>query len=255
MKVIKNSSLFTLLILLGCHQPKEMSKFNTPKKINFLPHSLDEISGLAYHSKNTLLTVNDEQGIVYFYDHKSEEITKELKFAKDGDYEGIAYATPFIFIAKSNGNIYQINENTQEVKKYKLPFTAKNNIEGLCTLSSNELLVALKDRGGFDGKKNKRNTIYKFDLKSNLTSPFIEYNSKQRVGWSGIALHKSSLFVLSHRSSEIYEFDITTKELLDKNKLNAKYFPQPEGICFDIDGNLFIANEQAERDRATLLQF
>ncbi len=255
MKLISKAVLLVTTILLSCKQDTVMSKYDIPKHISFLPHSIDEVSGLAYHSEKTLIMVNDEKGKIYYYDYQSKVISKVLEFGKDGDYEGIAYAEPYIFVAKSNGNIYQLNENTQEVIKHKLPFTNKNNVEGLCSLSSNELLIALKDRGGFDGKKNKKHAIYKFNLKSKITTTFIEFESDKKIGWSGIAVFKNRLFALSHRSSELYEFDTTTKELLEKNKLRGQYFPQPEGICFDLDGNLFISNEQADRDRATLLQF
>lgn len=247
--------LLTSTILLSCQRETDMSKYDIPRHHITLPHILDEISGLTYHSKNTLLTINDERGEIYYYDYKDQVISKVLKFGKEGDYEGISYAKPYIYVAKSNGHIYQLNEKTKEVIKHKLPFNNKNNIEGLCNISQDELLIALKDRGGFDGEKNKKHTIYKFNLKSNITKPFIEFESDKKIGWSGIAIYKNRLFALSHRSGELYEFDTTTKELLDKNKLRGKYFPQPEGICFDLEGNLFISNEQADRNRATLLQF
>lgn len=243
------------ILIMSCQNSVDMSKYSNPRKKHYLPHRLDEISGLAYHSKNTLLTVNDEEGIVYFYNFKKEEIVQELEFGKDGDYEGIAYIKPFIFVVKSNGKIYQINEVSEKVTKHTLPFTSKNNIEGLCALNENELLVALKGKGGLDGENNHKHSIYKYNFETKSTSSYIDFESEDRIGWSGIAIHNDTIHVLSHRSSHIYEFSLTSKELLNSHKLKGKHFPQPEGICFSPDGTLFISNEQADRDRATILQF
>ncbi len=243
------------ILIMSCQNSVDMSKYSNPKKKHFLPHRLDEISGLAYHSENTLVTVNDEKGIIYFYNYKEEEIIQELDFGKDGDYEGIAYIKPHIFVVKNNGKIYQINENSEEIIKHTLPFTSKNNIEGLCALNQSELLVALKGKGGLEGENNHKHSIYKYNFETESTSPFIEFESDDRIGWSGIAIHQDTIHVLSHRSSRIHEFDLLSKEFITSHKLKGKNFPQPEGICFSPDGTLFISNEQADRDRATILQF
>ena len=152
-------------------------------------------------------------------------------------------------------NIY--NENTEQTTKAKLPFDSENNIEGLCVKDKHNLLVALKEKGGLYGDKTPFKAIYRYNLVNNKTSLAYKVPKKKRLGFSGISYHptKQKIFVLSHRTKELYQFDESSKSIDFVWRLNDKLFPQPEGICFSPDEKLYISNERSDKEYATILEF
>ncbi|NME69635.1 SdiA-regulated domain-containing protein [Flammeovirga aprica] len=258
----------------SCAQNKTETKgrFDTPKNKWFLPYQLEEISGLAWHSKNTIATVNDEKGKIYLYNIKKEEIVKTISFGKKGDYEGIAYAKPFFYVINSKGKLYIINEENDNVDKYQLPFTVENDVEGLCTFGNKHLLVALKGRGGLNGKKADFKGIYKVSIED-LSDVQLAYKipKGKNTGPSGVFYDKkhNQVIVLSHRSKEIFFIDTASDEInansggvnssssgnIEVVKIKRSIFEQPEGICISPDGRLFISNEMGDNLKANLLEF
>jgi len=139
-----------------------------PNNTYDLPVSLEEISGLTYYAPNQFAGLNDEHGRMYVYDIKKKEVVHRVRFAGTGDFEGIEKVGNEIFAIKSNGNLYRFNEDvTGEVVKIDTPFGSENNIEGLGYDPITEnLLIALKDKGGINGKKVKGKSIYGFHVPS-----------------------------------------------------------------------------------------
>ncbi|MEL6942552.1 MAG: hypothetical protein AAFO82_07780, partial [Bacteroidota bacterium] len=55
-----------------------------------LPRALTETSALSLSSDSTqLLTLNDEEGKIFFLNKSNGSVSKEIRFGKKGDYEGI----------------------------------------------------------------------------------------------------------------------------------------------------------------------
>ncbi|KXX70653.1 SdiA-regulated domain-containing protein [Flammeovirga sp. SJP92] len=268
--------LLSILIssFTSCAQSKKEQKgrFDSPKNKWFLPYQLEEISGLAWHSKNTIATINDEKGKIYLYDIKKKEIVKTIPFGKNGDYEGIAYDKPFFYVINSKGKLYIVNEESNNVDKYQLPFTVDNDVEGLCTFGEKHLLVALKGRGGLNGKKADYKGIYKVSLEdpSDVQLAFKIPKGKS-TGPSGVFYDEKNnqVIVLSHRSKEIFFIDASSDEvnaasdgqnsssggIIETVKIKRSIFEQPEGICISPDGRLFISNEMGDNLKANLLEF
>lgn len=231
--------------------------FSSPKKEWVLPEKLDEISGLVYLNKSKIACVNDEQGSIYVYDLESETITNKIKFSSGGDYEGITYRAPHYFVIRSDGKLFRFNEKKEKLKTYDLPFTEKNNIEGLCLESDSTLLLALKGVGGKHGEKKKYKAIYRYNLNSNKTKIAYKLEFDHRVGFSGVTLNseKDKIYILSHKSKELISIDRSTGNIEDVLSLDPNLFPQPEGICISKEGRLFISNERTEFKNARLLEF
>jgi uncharacterized protein YjiK len=268
--------LFTLLLLsliqlIACTEVEPSSSisvvfqensnstynFDQPKNQWDLPMELDEISGLTYYGKNQLACVNDEEGKIFIYNLKKKKITKTMVFGKDGDYEGITYKKPNFYIIKSSGKLTIYNEETDSSEKIKLPFDSKNDIEGLCFENETSLLIALKGKGGLNGEGSSHKSIYRFSLSSGETTLAYQIPKKKKVSLSGLALHPSNqqLMVLSHRTKEVYQLNMETESIDFVWPISRKLFAQPEGICFSPDGRLFISNERADKEYATLLEF
>ncbi|NLR91615.1 SdiA-regulated domain-containing protein [Flammeovirga agarivorans] len=263
MMLKKGHLLYIFFIILStltisCAQQKEKKKSELEYKRKwFLPTTLDEISGLTWYADNTLACVNDEQGKIYLYHLEQEKIIKDYKFGKSGDYEGIAYQKPFFYVVKSNGKLYIYNEETNETDKVQLPFTIDNDIEGLC-IYKNHLLVALKGKGGLEGKKSETSNIYSVNMED-LFDVDLAYQLPKlpKIGLSGIWANETTeqLIVLSHRSKHIFYIDAIEGTILKTIEFSRSMFEQPEGVCMSPDGRIFISNEQGDNLHANILEF
>ncbi len=247
---------------------------STPDLIITLPHELKETSGLSFNkSNNNIITLNDEKGYIYYIDIFNNDITvKSKKFYSKGDYEGIEKINNIIYCLNSKGQIFEFNLLTNKTNVYDTPFSSKNNTEGLCANKKEDgLLIACKEENLKKDKHTK--AIYEYNLKTNKldTKPiyqikintlidFLEENYKKKH-WkslkkrvenfapSGIAINPKTdnIYILSARGSSLV---ILTPQNKIENILffNTDDLPQPEGICFDTETNLYISTEGKKGD-------
>lgn len=254
--------------------------FNAPVTTIRLPKILHEISGLTTIDNSTIACVQDEDGIVFIYDWQKEEIIKELNFGKAGDYEGVTRVENSIFVLRSDGILFEIDNFKNEgfkVKKYDTGIPVKDS-EGLVyDATRNRLLIAGKSKPKGDEYKNKK-AVFAFDLNTksiekqpayifsedNINQFVQENNSKPsekdkepdlKIHPSGIAVHPDTqkLFVLSSRSKMIYIFN-QNSEVEAVHHLDKKIHTQPEGITFLDNGDMFISNEGG-KGKPSLLRF
>jgi len=248
--------------------------FAIPTETFVLNRKLREISGLGYNADDdSYLAINDESGVIYMLDGNKFDIQKEIKFGKRGDYEAIEKVDENMIVCKSTGTLYFYNLSTEKTIKYDTDLKRVNNVEGLCySKEYNSLLLACKG-SPVERNRLKKNIkcIYSFDLDDRMLDlrPFIKIENdtlltklKEQYGNepvhtmnnmvkkikefspSGIAIHPHTgdYYIISARGSSIVT--------LDKNKvinkivfLNDRTIPQPEGITFDGDKNLYISTE------------
>ncbi len=244
-----------------------------------LPESLKEVSGLSMAADNTqIAAVNDEEGIIFFLDKMTGQIVNQITFGDDGDYEGIEIAGNDAWIIKSSGTLYQVKNyasDNRQVFKFKSFLNKENDVEGLAyDPVRNSLLIGCKGKG-LEGEENKlKKAIYEFRLSDLmvmnepvylLTLPdFQEYlehvqgeehleklqeiftpeEGEMKFSPSGIAIHPltGDVYVTSSKGKLLLVLD-KEGHILHLEKLDKKIHPQPEGICFDADGTLYIANE------------
>ena len=235
--------------------PYDLTKMS---RLFILPESLEEVSGLTYYAPNQLACINDEQGKVYIYDYSKKEIVKRFRFEGSGDFEGVELVGDHLYAIKSNGDLYRFNINMSGVvEKIPGPFDSENNIEGLgYDKEKHTLLIALKDKGDIKNVEVKGKAIYGYDLGKEAFTRRPLYvlmqkdlervlgGSKRKIKPSGVAVHPISgeTYVLAAKGRALMVFH---KDGKPKNLslLAPKYFPQPEGICFAPNGDLFISNE------------
>ena len=247
---------------------------NSPDTVFLLPKSLKEISGLAYSKTSSmLLTHNDEKGDLYFLDPINGTVDKKINFGKSDDYEGITTNRDKIYIVESNGNVKVVSSQTEnKIKEYDGVLNSKNNIEGLAYFPPNQtLLLAAKGNNKLNGNDKNQKSIFQMntsngkispqpflsikinDLLNNLAQKDLNKNSTnyktkssriKKIAPSGLAIHPTTndLFILSS-SGKLLVIYSQTGELKALEFLNHSVHRQPEGICFDISGNLYIANE------------
>jgi uncharacterized protein YjiK len=271
------ASLIIVLSIVGCIiiEEEEKEKYVihtqdykydllTPSRVFKLPGKLEEISGVSYWKDNILLCIEDETGRLYLYNHKDEEIIQVIKFGKKGDYEGVANDENRAYVIKSTGKLYHFDiKDEPDVTKVDLPFTSKNDLEGITRgHKKDELYIACKRSPDLRDNDLKGRAVYQYNIKKDkvkpkpyihLTTEVFE-NALKEAGIkpskhmpfmpSGIALHPHTeeVFLISSVGKLLLVLDKTGK-IRKMIPLLRSLYRQPEGITFDTDGNLFIASE------------
>lgn len=246
------------------------------RKIFWLPPELKEISGISFVNDSLLVAIQDERGILFFYDLNQEKVVRTYEFGKGKDYEDLAVVGSDLFIVNSSGTLYQLQNFMQpgsEPVVYKTQLTSDNNIEGLAyDKSRNRLLLAVKDKS-LDNRDDHKG-IYEFDLASHKLNPEPVYSielDEVESYFKGDQLEEFSKKLLkavgNENLNEIFRtsalnFDPKSGNLYVLSSLNniiavlnregkiirmlefdGKEFSQPEGLAFTSTGKLFISNE------------
>ena len=260
MKLMFVTYIFILITLFSCSKKadnSQLSKLEDPIKRIKLDKELNEISGLTFLDNNRIACIQDEKAEVFILDPSNGKIKYKYDFGKNDDYEGIAHNYTTFYILQSDGNIF-ISENEQKAHKFHFKDNKKFDFEGLCLdRNNNRLLIACKEHA----KKENKNAIYiyGFSLQNNqfIKKPIFKIDKKginKNFMASGIAIHPNGdIFVLSSHSKHLLVLD-TYGQKRKLYKLSKNLFNQPEGICFDKEGNLFISNEKKD-SYPTLLKF
>ena len=249
---------------------------NAPDTTFILPLELSEVSGLSLGpQKNQLLAVQDEDGILYSINLNSGDIIDRTRFAGKGDYEAVENAAGFQYILKSNGNLYRYKDQSHNEKINMIPKDyVKVNLEGMAYDNKNERLIfackscSKEDKKGLSRSffslplekvDKKAKLLFQVDL--NMVQKFIIDNrtdqdirrfdnvylrntDKFKFAPSAISIHPKSgdIYVLSSVGKVLMVLNSqgNIKQLIS---LDPEIHRQPEGICFDNSGVLYISNE------------
>jgi len=244
-----------------------------------MPDELDEISGLGLTPDGKyLIAVQDEDGTIFYLNKDDGEVERDLDFWKDGDYEGVEVVGNDIFVIKSSGTLYRVRqpgEGHLKVDKFNQFLSGKNDVEGLgYEAASGRLLLSCKGVAGEEEELQFKKAVYAFNLRTMQidstpellisledvqaylgTSPAIrkleklmDYFSLDKSSFvfspSGIAVHPltGNYYITSSVGKLLMVVD-PGGQILHIEKLEKEVHPQPEGIGFDTDGTMYIANE------------
>ena len=278
-----NQYIFLLLAataISSCSLPKkdytspDGYDLTNPDKFN-MPSSLLEISGLAFNEGNsdTVYSVQDEDGKVFRqkWDVKKQ---KNIKFARNDDFEDIAILRQKVFVLNSDGTIYSFpltefgNKKTDMTKESK-KLVPKGEYEGLYADPETDKIYVMCKSCPVD-KKAKTSTGYIFNYDADVDSiiPVDSFkldltklkalNPKLKNKFDASALTRNT------KTNEWYLLSSANKLLLiadaqwnikSAHRLNSSKFNQPEGIAFDSEMNLFICNEGDEITDGNILKF
>ena len=256
-------------------------RLSEPNEIYTLPGSLKEVSGMQSISNTVVACIQDEKGIIYLFDLEQRKIVQEIKWGKDGDYEGVAGNADTLYVLESNGTIHQVTNyqaaNSPSVKSWETGVYSGCDAEGLYLLSNEKkLLVACKEGEGGVGADvpSGVRSIWSFDLHKQelFKEPYRQINletleeelvrdglDKFSLGLkkfldaagesgvlapSGIAVHPNThdLFVVSAKSGLLVVLS-PTGQLKYLEELPRSSFLFPESITFTPEGDLLIGNE------------
>jgi uncharacterized protein YjiK len=264
-------------MLNGCKAKKFVYK--SPPHYNFaqpfsnkLDYRIQEISGVVWDNINDeFIAHNDEKGTIYYLDRDTKGIKREFEFnMAKGDYEDIAMVKKDVYVLKSDGELFRIVSDSTDGKQKsfdigKLETSGKDDYETLYYDADRKALVMLCKNCQNDDKKKVSAFAYYPDSIGFDTKPIYSIDVAQveklsprkttRFEPSSARIHPvlKKLFILSSASNQLAIAD------LDGNveavyMLAKKIFPQPEGITFKSNGDMYISNE-AVSSKATLLKF
>lgn len=256
-----------------------------------LPKSLKEISGICLSGDSSLLAIQDEKGILYELSIKTGKIIKERAFGHDHDYEGIALAEEQLYVLRADGTILALKnwQDLPAVDSFDTPLTVDNDAEGLCYESStNSLLIACKGYANIDRTEDpNRRSVFRFSLTTHLLDSkpaytidreaiakclsaqnpeaegvakmlkkLLEKTEELFIGPSDIAIHPISkdIYIPASKGNCLLVLDAISGAIKHCVYLSPEQFRQPEGICFDAQGRLYLASEGAGK-KAKLFAF
>lgn len=259
MKIFKG---FFCLLLFNCQSnnsiPIPNYSMSNPEYVYVLSEDLREISGLTYVEEQTVASIQDEEGIIYFYDLKSQSVDSTISFGPPGDYEAIEKAGNDFYIMKSDGTLIKFSNGKSKTIDTFLDENA--NTEGLCYDEiNNSLLIACKGKSPRLDKHERG--IYSFDLSKGQLEEKPTYTidkndiNNQTFSPSAIAIHPidKTIYVVSSKGALLV---LNRKgEIINYENLSRKLFRQPEGICFNKEGDMYIADEGEGNGRGTILKF
>lgn len=249
-----------------------------------LPAVLHEISGITVIDTSTIAAIQDENGVLFFFDLEKGSVRRHFFFHADGDYEGIARVGKTIYVLRSDAVLYEIpdyEEGEFTRTYYRLGLPAAES-EGLCYDSGNNRLLIAPKSNIEDAKKSRR-VVYGFDLKKKklIEKPVIKFDLSEirkyaedylpdltvpgkkkakkefqiELRPSAIAIHPltNRLYVISAIEKLLFVFNMEgSVEHIER--FDPQLFNQPEGITFLDNGDMLISNEGGA-GRATLLRF
>ena len=255
----------------------------SPNEIITLPKVLHEVSGLTVIDNQNLACIQDENGIIFTYNLQLKKITNEAWFAEDGDYEGIALVGNTMYVLRSDGILFEVENYSspqRKTKQYSTHILAVNN-EGLYyDKENNRLLIASKSNERKGAQYKDMRAVWSFDLKTKKVEPkpaftlnAVKINSfvanepttlnafsktqKSKIKFrpAAMAIHPFSkkVFILSALDFSLFIFD-NNGNLEHVEHLEPSLFQQAEGIAFLNDGTLYISNEGQDK-HPTLLKF
>ncbi|MBI5371240.1 MAG: SdiA-regulated domain-containing protein [Sphingobacteriales bacterium] len=269
-------SLVAGWLIAGCSNVK-LRKIQSPPHYNFsvvYTHKLDpklrEISGLAWDNKrDEFITHQDESGKLFYLDKETKIIKAEYKFAGKGDYEDVAVINSVPYVLRSDGLITRVlrdsagNVSGEELGK---PGIAGNNdFESMYYDPGRKALILLCKNCETDQKTGVSAFAFYidstgFDANPVFTIPTADVKkaspvAASRLEPSAATIHPvlQKLFILSSASHQLVIASLDGK-VEGVYELGKKLFPQPEGLTFKSNGDMYISNE-GKTGRATILRF
>lgn len=235
------------------------------REVFVLKKRLLEISGLVYLGDNRVAAINDEKGDLFIVDIKDNSDQK-YAFKGKGDYEDIAKTDSMFYVLESNGDVYEVS-NPPHVRSSVFHFTNKPKKTEFETLvwykQLNKLVLISKEQRSrwagisaytFDLATQQFDSTVLFHIpEKEILQKLEDYSAECKP--SGGAIHPltGKLFLIASVGKSLLQ--CTADGKLEKiYKLNPAQFPQPEGINFAANGDMYISNEGLD-GKATILKF
>jgi hypothetical protein len=217
-----------------------------------------------------MLANNDESGKIFSLNpsNKKDFTYPSIEFGAADDYEDIVKVDSMIYLLVSTGKIIEVKGyNTDSVQAKvvaELP-GKENEFESLYYDKDIHSLIMLCKK--CNREKDQFRSAYKFSLDTYILTdtPYyrIDIGLLRQISGDNRQDFQPSAAAINPVHDKVYIVSSIGKILVVTDKkgtvqytfpLSSITFPQPEGITFSPDGDMFISNEALD-DRATLLRF
>lgn len=252
-----------VLLTVSCKQRVRVLK--SPPNYNFafatvtkLSPRLQDISGIVWDQKNKqFMAINDNSDTLFVLDRSSRAINQAYALGNKGDYEDLAIYNGATYILRSDGMITKFSPdsigNPAAAKMGEISIAGPNDFETLYADPDRKALILLcKNCKGDDEKTISAYAFYP-DTKTFDNKPVYTIDAEEitklspfeapKFQPSAAAIHPvtKKLFILSAASKQLVIADLNGK-VDSVYKLSAEMFPQPEGITFGKNGEMYITN-------------
>ena len=219
------------------------------KKIAKIP----EASGICYVQKsNSLFVVNDE-GTLYKLNKKGK-ILRKIYLGKY-DLEGITYDSKndkLLLVVEDLATILVVNSDSLEIEKMIKIKRKYNKVTVLKKSKGSGLEAIAIDYNGDIYVSNQSRITYKKKLKENA-SVIVKINGLNKkkakikevynhgyIDIAGMVFYNGYLYMTSDHDNLLIKYDMEKNKTIKKIKLPKS---AQEGICFDDDGYIYIADD------------
>ena len=232
-----------LSLMLGC-EAKGKESYQSAE-IAKIP----EASGICFSKKSHTLFVVEDEGKIY-------EISTEGKILRqkrlgDLDLEGIACDDAkgeLLLAQEGEDDILIVGQKTLNLKKrinikrkyhdrLILKKDKKHGLEGITLVDD---FILLSNQSKKLGVKKDPSVMFKVEKSDKKKVTILELFEHGHIDISGLCYHDNTLFMVSDRENLLLKYDMKNKKVLATAKLPLA---SQEGIAFDDDGNLYIAND------------
>jgi hypothetical protein len=268
--------VLALFLLAGCESKRviytPIGYDITKPERHDLGTKLAEISGICWINDSLMLANNDESGKIFAINIADfgKLDYNNVKFSSKDDYEDIVKVDSAIYVLISTGKImkvtnYKNEESIQSAVVAELP-GKENEFESLYyDKEVNSLIMLCKN---CHKEKDKFRSAYRFDLQTNtlIDTPYYRIDMdviRQKVN-NSTAEFRPSAAAVNPMDNYVYIVSSVGKLMVVINKkgkvvqafgISKLNFPQPEGITFAPNGDMYISNETSTEPSATLLKF
>jgi len=264
----------SLLINMACKQKTKV--ILSPPHYNFsevqtikLDLKLKEISGLAWdRERDEFLAHYDEKGNLFILDKETKAIKEEYSFGAKGDYEDIAIYKGVPYILRSDGMITKIirdSAGVRGVEAGKIGITGTNDFETMYADTARKALIIICKNCAMDDKKTVSAFAFYPDSTGFDNNPVMVIDAAEveklsphktsKLQPSAASIHPvlRKLFIISSAANLLVIADLNGK-VESAFELGKKMFPQPEGLTFKSNGDMYISNEGVTA-KSTILRF
>ena len=215
--------------------------------------TIPEASGICYIEKTDMLIVVNDEGWIYKLSTKGD--IKRKFFLGKYDLEGITYDKTndkLLVAVEGKESILVLNRASLELEKeieIKRKFekvnllkkSKKAGIEAIAIDENGDIYLSNQSKRTYKNKlKKNASVVFKIDSIKKKKAKIVEVFNHGYIDIAGLTFHDGFLYMTSDKENLLIKYDIKQNKTIKKIKLPKS---AQEGICFDNDGYVYIADD------------